>query len=454
MFLARHTEDWNQRDYDKVDGQIGHEPTEQEFIDVMVEIFYRQLFKKLKPHGLIFLNLGGSYNGSGGQGTTSIVQAGIKAKADKRYKDRDYVDVPNHVYEALRQAGYYLRSVVVWEKLNGMPFSGKGVRWEKHRVRCYEGDEKEVIDFILTHGEAVNFLSPKKEGFKKVWVDCPSCNECKSNNGFILKWGSGRPKSEYELIGILTKSEYYWDTEATRTKYAESSTPRKFRNHFSGNFGDPTGSGAAMGRGSEEFAGESGYLGAVLGDVWSLPTAQFREAHFATFPVHIPELCIKAGSSEYGCCAECGAPYARMLEQIGRVMEDVYSRTADVNNLSESSALRGNGVQVFQTVGWRATCECNTQHEWEDKFEQITCTRCGISPTDTDAENACRVPAVVLDPFNGAGTTMLVANRLGRDAVGIDLGGEDGKYMDIAANRVYRDAPLFNHVAGQMELFK
>ena len=45
----------------------------------------------------------------------------------------------------------------------------------------------------------------------------------------------------------------------------------------------------------------------------------------------------------------------------------------------------------------------------------------------------------ILDPFAGAGTTLLVADRLGRNAIGIELNPE---YAQMARDRVYNDAPL------------
>lgn len=47
----------------------------------------------------------------------------------------------------------------------------------------------------------------------------------------------------------------------------------------------------------------------------------------------------------------------------------------------------------------------------------------------------------VLDPFAGAGTTGLVANRLGRAFIGIEL---NPKYVELARARLEADAPLFN----------
>lgn len=56
----------------------------------------------------------------------------------------------------------------------------------------------------------------------------------------------------------------------------------------------------------------------------------------------------------------------------------------------------------------------------------------------------CPVGGRVLDPFGGAGTTGLVADRLGRDATLIEL---NPAYIEIARNRISDDAPLFAKVA-------
>ena len=63
------------------------------------------------------------------------------------------------------------------------------------------------------------------------------------------------------------------------------------------------------------------------------------------------------------------------------------------------------------------------------------CIRAGSKPDDT-----------ILDPFAGAGTTALVASRLGRSCVGIKL---NPSYATMARNRVYDDCPMFAGVAAQ-----
>jgi hypothetical protein len=63
----------------------------------------------------------------------------------------------------------------------------------------------------------------------------------------------------------------------------------------------------------------------------------------------------------------------------------------------------------------------------------------GFSPGCTHDLQA--VPGVVLDPFAGSGTTLMVALRLGRRALGIEL---SPSYCEMARARIVGDAPLFN----------
>ncbi len=58
----------------------------------------------------------------------------------------------------------------------------------------------------------------------------------------------------------------------------------------------------------------------------------------------------------------------------------------------------------------------------------------------------CPAGGTVLDPFLGSGTTALVADRLGRDCIGIEL---NPAYAEMARRRIENDAGLFAEVAAQ-----
>jgi len=141
--------------------------------------------------------------------------------------------------------------------------------------------------------------------------------------------------------------------------------------------------------------------------VWDISTKSYSGAHFATFPEEIPELCIKAGTSKAGCCASCGAPIERVVEKAGTVNQKWGKQNkvdASRNDAAEGSGLRTGDVNVYQTKGWKPSCECNAE----------------------------KVPCIVLDPFAGSGTTCAVASRLGRDSIGIELNEE---YLKLARKR-------------------
>ena len=123
-----------------------------------------------------------------------------------------------------------------------------------------------------------------------------------------------------------------------------------------------------------------------------------KNSHFATFPPKLVEPCIKAGTSETGCCGECGAPWARVVTET----EDYRKQRARL-----SGSIPG----------------------------ARECTHCGFV--------ANPVPCVVLDCFGGSGTVGLVADRLGRDAILIELNPE---YAQMARERITDDAPLFADV--------
>ena len=220
-----------------------------------------------------------------------------------------------------------------------------------------------------------------------------------------------RPTNAYEMVFLLAKQgRYFYDAEAVRVPYAESVVNDK-RDNGNGHRrergfpGDPSVGGTNLG------GNRNG--GANARNVWTIPTQGRSDAHFATFPDELPRRCILAGTSERGVCADCGAPWVRQISK-NEAPHDGTSATAypDGMNASNLAKLRqasrargGEYAQQAQTLGWQPTCGCNA---------------------DT-------VPATVLDPFAGCGTTVAVAQELGRRGIGVDLNLE---YLAIARKRL------------------
>ena len=212
-----------------------------------------------------------------------------------------------------------------------------------------------------------------------------------------------RPTNAYEMIFLLSKrSAYFYDAEAIRT-------PSDGGNPMVGTSAkgfDPTDHRATWENTHKVTA-------ANARNVWTIPTQGRPDAHFATFPDELPRRCILAGTSERGVCVECGAPWGRVVEASGGTIgKSWHDHTADAEKGQQAAygggvgnADLGDGKYQRETTGWRPTCD----HDGDP------------------------VPATVLDPFVGSGTTLAVAQALGRRGIGLDLNPE---YLDIAKRRI------------------
>lgn len=170
-------------------------------------------------------------------------------------------------------------------------------------------------------------------------------------------------------------------------------------------------------------------------NVWKVATRSFQGAHFAVYPPGLVEPCILAGTSAHGVCPECGAPFHRITEKGAPIESWQAASGADrsgeyhgeaqkdyagqgVQNPSEVKARILAGMVEIKTVGWRPSCDC-----------------AGLPADASLADYAALpvAPAVVLDPFNGSGTTLAVASGLGRFGLGIDL---NPAYVEISEKRL------------------
>lgn len=371
------------RDYG-VDGQIGLEASPEAFVAEMVAVF-REVRRGLRDDGTLWLNLGDSYchdtKWGGSSSNKNELQQGYARPQQRRHsgaKPKDLIGIPWLVAFALRADGWWLRKDIIWAKPNPMPESA-----------------------------------------------------------------TDRPTSSHEHVFLLAKSErYFFDAEAVREGRTGDEDARTFRGDcYVG--GEPGKRGVVGNKrvkvpgGWDQGAGAHGTIhrdgrteatyqeaetkaGRNIRDVWTIATSPFPEAHFATFPPELAERCIKAGTSEKGCCAACGTPWRREVQTISFTTRPNSNgiRGQAASSRVSGSPQRGARYADHTTTGWHPSCTCA----------------------------AAVVPCTILDPFAGAFTSLMVADRLQRDGIGIELNPD---YCEMARKRLTRDAGLFASLATQ-----
>ena len=233
------------RDYGH-DGQIGLEQTPDEYVEELVKVF-RLVRDALTDDGTLWLNIGDSYNASGGnhkphhkndagfQGKIGAENYGGRGNKVSGLKPKDLIGIPWRLAFALQADGWYLRSDIIWAKPNPMPESVKD-----------------------------------------------------------------RPTKSHEYVFLLTKkSKYYYDNESIKVDASPATIERnkhKFNGAFKGQFkGTPNEKRYQDGKLIEnpDFCKDGK---ANRRDVWNISIKPFRGAHFAVMPEDLVEPCVLAGS--------------------------------------------------------------------------------------------------------------------------------------------------------------
>jgi DNA modification methylase len=342
---------WGLRDYD-VDGQIGLEPTLGEHLAVMVDVF-EHIRRVLKPSGSLWLNYGDCYaTAPNGRSAAATKAAG---KDDRTFRDKpfstvggklkakDLCMIPNRLAIALQEAGWWVRSEIVWGKPNPMPdSSGKYRPSTAHeKIFLLTKTGKASYDFEAVaqpvSGNSHSRVARGRETYGRHTLgDAIPEDERRAARPHKMPdgWNTGpgahgdfhpmgrekgkrpgvTPKSAPEGSNVRAKESFHATTTGmVETRYLRNYEPAPLK-------------------------------------VWEMASQAFPDAHFATFPPELAERCLRAG---------------------------------------------------------------------------------------------CPAGGTVLDPFGGAGTTGLVADRLGLDCTLIELNPE---YAQIARRRIEGDAGMFSAV--------
>jgi DNA modification methylase len=304
----------------------------------MVGVF-RGVWRVLHDSGTVWLNLGDSYR-----------------------EGSQLLGIPWRVALALQADGWVLRQDVIWHKPSPMP--------ESVRNRCTKAHE-----YV--------FLLAKRPGY---FCDMEAIKEKSRSQPHAP--GNHKVAPERNDKGHLEEFERVFSPDGLSNKRSvwtvedHTALVRYLSEHYPDVL--------------EDFLGGS----KSKSSVWKVPPAGYPGAHFAVYPPKLIEPCIRAGTSQYGCCIKCRAPWARVMEsrKLKRrrfvILSDRQrgSREGRVGGRINTTPNDVAGVET-KTVGWEPTCPCG---------EDV-------------------IPCTVLDPFLGSGTTCEVALENGRYSMGIDL---------------------------------
>ena len=310
------------------------------YICQMVAVF-REVKRVLRKDGIVFLNIGDSYASAWSCNRRSTIgaEAPLLVERNNRLngflKEKDMMLIPQRLALALQADGWWVRSDIIWAKPNPMPES--------------------VTD---------------------------------------------RPTKSHEYIWLLAKSkDYFWDSEAIREPHIDfergaNGTRIGWSDEEREEPGNRRGTALNIDRNGNKRAYNPS--GRNARTVWNIATQPYSGAHYATYPEELVLRCLKAATSERGCCPKCG----KMWERITEIDYEILRKSKIQDQPKQKNAAQPFGFtvaavanKITTTLGFRPACACD------------------LPP----------VPATILDPFAGSGTTLLVAKRMGLNAVGLDL---------------------------------
>jgi DNA modification methylase len=389
----------------RVDSQIGLEETPWEYLDAMVEIF-REIRRVLRQDGTLWLNMGDSYandtkwgGASGGVMAKGLHGATGVGRGRRRtgLKPKDMMMMPARLAIALQDDGWWVRRDVIWSKPNPMPESIEDRPTTAHEyLYLLSRSERYFYD-------AVAIMEPVAKAAPSAGrsSDRTSLDEVERGQG-------GNKRSVWTIATAPFDGEF---CKACKVYYPG----REYRQLRA-----------------------IKVEGKIVGRVCRCGASDQWLSHFATFPPALVEPCILAGTSERGCCPDCGAPWQRVTETNYR---NPGNRTTNgARSLDNRDQTAGFGVRLekqVETTGWAPGCQCRRLVDGPEPFVEPGVT---ITPEP--------VPCTVLDPFSGAGTTALVADRLGRSAIGIELNPD---YAMMSEQRLGKDAGLFAAIEREAE---
>jgi DNA modification methylase len=357
------------------DGQIGSEATPQAFIDALLAVT-AECARVLKPSGSMFVNLGDKYSGSGGHNNGGIAKEhSIKIA---RAEDTGIARAQNEMTATRRSAPDR------YNQATNAPAKSLMLLPERYRIGA--------VDQLGLIARAV-IVWDKPNGLPESVTD--------------------RVRRSHEDWVHLTKAPRYY---AAVDEIREPQVTLADGGRTTPNRSSDDGTSHRSFKGHEY----NNPLGKLPGSVWRVPSEPLQVPdhvgvdHYAAYPQEWPRRII-LGWTPPGYCLECGQARTPVVDKQldSRAVHSHSETNKSMARLAAGQGHTGAGMAVMGAT--TAT---------------ITGYSCACPPP-----NAPTRPAIVLDPFAGTGTTLMVARALGRHGIGIDLSAD---YLRLATWRIWQ----------------
>jgi len=280
-------------------GQLGLEPSLDLYINHLLQIT-AELKRVLKPTGVMFWNHGDCYGGA--MHFTSNTKSDAPCNRG-RWKPNEPIErkypekcmAMQNYRLALRmidEQGWILRNIIIWHKPNHLPESIKDRFTKAYEPIFMFVKNKKYFFNLDAVREPIKTESIERYERGATLNQKHTINNPRLSMSFNYRVREAK-KGYFEKLGVKASEE-------EMKRYDDQGKPIKW------NKNNPSLLTTGI---YESLIGHSGYLkvdgtlavnplGKNPGDVWTIPTQPFPEAHFAVFPEKLPELCIRAGSKE------------------------------------------------------------------------------------------------------------------------------------------------------------
>lgn len=367
--------------------EIGREDTLQQWVDNLVAV-YRETWRVLRDDGTLWINCGDSYvNGKGQAGGVDPKQRarrhGLRPQdgAIQGYKRKDLLGLPWRLAFALQADGWYWRSTITW---------AKGIDWTDSER---EAQETIRAALALVRQRAAGSLFGLDKATDTAISRAEKAVDRLVQSGSVMPDSTrDRPTVAAEVVLVMAKSErYFWDRDAI--KVASSANT-----HSRGNGHTPKEHAEdepyrARANSSFHEATKQVLPTRNARNVWRIPVENHgtfilsdgtEVAHFAAFPTALAERAIKAGTSQAGVCARCGAPFVRVTKPTPEYAQLLGQDWADYEQdekegrghsvSNQRTTKRGkSATSSYETTGWAPTCRCYGEPVARDTI----CPDCG-----------------------------------------------------------------------------